>query len=577
MREELALVANQQQQCAYDVTAQQQQPIILTEPPAWEGYLTKAIALLESTLMIGCITLGKEQSIKNQRASFLKINALLANALEHSPMPWRVLEVLALTTYYLGDLTKAKEWAFNSLNQYEQAIKQPHRTENATSALQGYAVLTLGLCLQKQGAVPLAMHWYEKVPNWRCFPVLLRLDALDKLYTCSMAMKQYTQQQQRANNAASFLEGLGLVPQLFRHFSVADQFNILGYIIQSFSLGFTLVQASSQQKKLPTIFAADTTGQFTVAQACLNEAKVCFAKAEAERSIVWQLGVRTLKRSLRKTPNDAAAWCELGLFYVKANHKTRAIEAFQHSLQLQPTNSQARLELGHLYVDLAQYIAGAEAYIWAFSTAHCASQKRQAAYALSVILERFATHPSIQHITPSLSIVLALLLKQEQEKVFFSSGTASHLAKICQQLGWEELAYWYCLQSLASTPVTTCQCRVNLAYMAEETGRLQEAVYYYRQSIAFDGTDATLYQSLGQLYFEGLLMVDAAHHAFERAIELDPTSALGHYHLGQVYGFQHQWTSAAQAFARARELNVVSNELDETDLDNRLHQLYENL
>jgi len=118
---------------------------------------------------------------------------------------------------------------------------------------------------------------------------------------------------------------------------------------------------------------------------------------------------------------------------------------------------------------------------------------------------------------------------------------------------------------------------VNLAYMAAENGYLQEAVYYYKQSILLDTSDASLHNSLGELYFEDLLLVDSAKVEFEQAIALDPTSTTAHFNLGQVYGLQQQWTLAAHAFAKARDLNEVSKELDEADLDHRLHQLYENL
>ena len=568
MREELALVRHQQ--ATIKVGYEKSSSIIIPKITQWKLFLLEALNVLESTLMIGSIIIGNKQ-LPSQRAGLVKAKALLANALEHSPFPWVVLEILALVTYYLGNPLKAKELAFNSLNQYETAQKKEASLNDDDATLTGYAFLTLGLCMQQQGAFPLALSWYTKVPNWQNFSLLLRLDALWQVEACVAALKKTTLKKSRKSKHSQLVTNK--YQQFITYFSLTEQRQIINYGFKAFGLGFSLIKETTKKQSTLTAFGAGSTGQFTIPKACILEAEGCFSKGGNH----WKQGVRTLKRSLRKTPNEPAVWYELGLFYVQANHKTKAIAAFQQCVNLSPTCSRAYLELGHLYHDLAQYIASAEAYVWAFSTTKDVSVKRQASYALSVIIERHAEKPSIQHIMPALSAVLALLLKQEQEAEFSTSGTPSHIAKLCQQLGWSPLAYWYCLQSLSAMEVQPSQCVVNLAYMAAENGYLQEAVYYYKQSILLDTSDASLHNSLGELYFEDLLLVDSAKVAFEQAIALDPTSTTAHFNLGQVYGLQQQWTLAAHAFAKARDLNEVSKELDEADLDHRLHQLYENL
>jgi tetratricopeptide (TPR) repeat protein len=568
MREELALVRHQQETTT--VGLEKGRLVIIPKTNQWKPYLLEALNLLESTLMVGSIIIGNKQ-VPNQRAGLVKAKALLANALEHSPFPWVVLEVLALVTYYLGDPIKAKELAFNSLNQYEKIPKKEESLNDNDAKLNGYAFLTVGFCMQQQGALPLALNWYTKVSNWHRFSLLLRLDALWQVEACVAAFKKTTLKKSSKSKHSQLVTNR--YQQYITYFSLTEQLQIINYCFKVFGLGFSLVKETTKKQATSTAFGAASTGQFTIPKACILEAQDCFSKG----GNLWKPGVRILKRSLRKTPNEPAVWYELGLFYVQANHKTKAIAAFQECVNLSPTCSKAHLELGHLYHDLAQYIASAEAYVWAFSTTKDAFVKRQASYALSVIIERHAEKPSIQHSMPAISVVLALLLKQEQEAEFSTSGTPSHIAKLCQRLGWSELAYWYCLQSLSAMEVQPSQCVVNIAYMAAENGYLQEAVYYYKQSIMLDTCDASLHNSLGELYFEDLLLVDSARQEFEQAIALDPTSTTAHFNLGQVYGLQQQWTLAAHAFAKARDLNEVSKELDRADLDHRLHQLYENL
>ena len=543
--------------------------IIISKTSLWEQFLSEALLALESTLMIGTVTLVHPH-FSSQHVGLLHVKTLLVNALEHSEQPWVVLEVLALVTYYLGDPLKAKELAFNSLNQYETAKNKANATI-AAAPLKGYALLTLGLCMQQAGAFPLALSWFAKIPNWRVFSVLLRLEVLYQVETCALALKKTTGKSMEkplfSNLATKQHE------QWMRYFSLAEQWTLFQYGLKAFGNGFTIVRESAKKPQSKRVMGGCSTGQFNLPKVCVLEAQTCFKKGGTH----WKQGVRTLKRSLRKTPNEPLAWYELGVFYVQANHKTRAIEAFQQCVALLPTCSKAHIELGHLYHDLAQYIAATEAYVWAFLTTTETPVKRQVAYVFSVILERHAQKPSIQNLIPSLSVILALLLKQEQEPAFSTSGTSSHLAKLFQQMGWRDLAYWCCLQSLSVQETQPAQCVVNLAYMAAENDYLHEAVYYYKQSILANANDASLHNSLGQLYLEKLLLIETAKQEFEQAIGLDPASTTAHFNLGQVYGLQQQWTLAAQAFSKARALNEMSQELDVDDLEQRLHQLYENL
>lgn len=535
----------------------------------WEDMLKKALSLIETTLKLGIVTLSSEYC-NTPCKNFTQAKLLLANALEHTTQPWLVLEVLALVHYYLGDPVKAKALAFNSLNQYETALQVAKTKQTALpTALQGYTFLTLGFIFKQQGAFPLALDWFNNVPQWQAFSPLLRLEGVWQVVACANSLKPYNKQP-----SPSFKLKTTKWYQLTQYFSIVEQWQLVRYCFQALHVGFSLAKQSTKKATPPSLTGADSTANFSVPQACLIEAQRCFAKGKTH----WKQGVRILKRSLRNNPNEPLTWYELGLFYIEANHKTRAIQAFQHCTNLLPTCSKAQLELGHLYHDMGDYLASAQAYVWAISTTTNATIKRQAAYALSVILERHAEKPTIQAALASLSVILSLLLKQEQEAPFSTSGTPSHLAKLCQQLGWKSLAYWFCINSLAvNTTPQQPQCVVNLAYMAAENGFLQEAVYYYKQSILENETDASLYNSLGELYFEDLLLLDPAKKAFEQAIVLDPASATAQFNLGQVYGVQQQWTMAAQAFTKAMALNETSNELDKADLAYRIHQLYENL
>jgi tetratricopeptide (TPR) repeat protein len=553
-------------------------PVAITVLPvqaSWQQWLSDAIEQLEQSLLLGTVvtqyTAGNDSPVQLLNQG----KALLTNALEHTDTPWLVQEVLALVLYYLGQPAKAKELAFKSLNSYEDAVAKFNLLQQPTTVpagLKGFAALTLALLLFKQGLYPLALEWFKQV-TWQQMPLLLRFDGLEKMrYAQRITQQLHSLTQPKTallNNPR-----VGFWQHWLTQFSIKEQWQLCGYGIQSIRLGFSLAKPSTTAEAFAH---RRETGNFTIPSACLAVIK--------EEHVTWQQRLRSIKRCLKKTAQHTGLWLALGRLYLKAGHCFQAKLAFEQCITLCPTESLAQLELGHLYQAYSQPLAAAKAYTWAFITATNPQIKRQSAFALGLLLEQASTsntEPSSDTLLTAtittLSVLLALLLKQEQELPFSTSGTPSHMAKICQQLAWNDLAYWCCLQSLTSADIDNLlQCSINLAFVAADNQQPQEAVYYYRKAIALNQQDISLYNSLGTLYLEELLLIEPAKTLFEFALNIDNQCATSHYYLGKIYGLQRQWTLAAQSFSKAKALNQHSQELDETELENCLHQLYENM
>ena len=555
---------------------------VIPAQASWQQWLTTAITLVNDSLLVGSV-ITQYSTIGSSVQLLKQANALLTNALEHTDAPWLVQEVLALVLYYLGQPTKAKELAFKSLNSYEDACAAVQaQAMPPVAPLQGFAALTLGIMMFQQGIYPLALQWFQQV-SWRNMPLLLRFDGLEKFRYAQQVTTQLTVFKQQKTLAPIRVKSTGFWQQWFTYFSMQEQWQLGCYGLQAVGMGLGLLPV----KNTGEAFAySKETGHFTVVSACLAVLK--------KPTATWQQQLRTLKRCIRKTAIQPALWLALGKLYLKAGHTARAQHALEHGVALCPTESLAQLELGHLYQAIGQPVAAAQAYTWAFSTATLAYTKRQAAFALGLLLENIHntngyTQEELSTAMPlgvlpigcvnTLGVLLALLLKQEQEVPFSTSGTPSHLAKTVQQLGWDALAYWYCLQSLASADVENIlQCTINLAFVAVDNHQPQEAVYYYRKAIVLNQQqDSSLHNSLGALYLEQLLLIEPAKALFETALIIDEHCATTHYYLGKIYGLQRQWTLAAQAFAKAKTLNIHSKELDEQELETCLHQLYENM
>ena len=80
---------------------------------------------------------------------------------------------------------------------------------------------------------------------------------------------------------------------------------------------------------------------------------------------------------------------------------------------------------------------------------------------------------------------------------------------------------------------------------------------------------------MGIIYLDGLGDAEEALEYFEQAIELNPSYTLAYFNAGrasQIMGFIND---AANYYQMAIDLNKITHDLDEDDVRNRLHKLFD--
>lgn len=97
----------------------------------------------------------------------------------------------------------------------------------------------------------------------------------------------------------------------------------------------------------------------------------------------------------------------------------------------------------------------------------------------------------------------------------------------------------------------------------EAQGRYAEAAAEYRKAIDKNPTALGLHDELGRalLGSRDTASLDAARQAFEAELNLNPSSAIAEYHLGQVMAAQQKSEEAATYFEKALELAPKSAEV----------------
>ena len=108
-----------------------------------------------------------------------------------------------------------------------------------------------------------------------------------------------------------------------------------------------------------------------------------------------------------------------------------------------------------------------------------------------------------------------------------------------------------------------------------EKDYLEEALVSYHKAIELNPENEFAHNNLGILYLDGLLDAEEALEYFEEAIELNPSYTLAYFNAGrasQVMGFTND---AANYYQMAIDLNKITQDLEEEDIEMRLRSLFE--
>ena len=292
----------------------------------------------------------------------------------------------------------------------------------------------------------------------------------------------------------------------------------------------------------------------------------------------WASALVRLKRAIRRLPSQPLLWYELSHVYGMLESQEKATHALERTVALMPSLSMAQLELGLTYAEEGNALAAMERYLLAYVHAQKTENKRKIAFVIASFLEspifiEAASQFKYQEYAPLLSAEIALLLKLEQEKMA-SPATLSHLAKLANTLEQHDLAMALCQLALTPEGVSNPQCVVNLAYTAWQAKSIQQAVYYYKQALLLDPDNAVAHNNLACIYFDELNHEAKALYHFQEAINQNPHYAMAHFNRGRLLSKLEQFNEAALAFTSAKDSNLMTQELDNDEINQYLERLF---
>ncbi len=104
---------------------------------------------------------------------------------------------------------------------------------------------------------------------------------------------------------------------------------------------------------------------------------------------------------------------------------------------------------------------------------------------------------------------------------------------------------------------------------------VEEAIIAYKNAIDNNPAYAAAYNNLGVVYLDGKNLLSEAKDCFEKAIELDDRYAMAYFNAARVAEKFDEKIQAAKYYGKALELNVEKHEIDNIDISEKIHSLFE--
>lgn len=274
-----------------------------------------------------------------------------------------------------------------------------------------------------------------------------------------------------------------------------------------------------------------------------------------------------------------------------------AVECYNRLLEIEPENPQIYYELGHIYLDKNEMMNSANAFKLALKL-----DKKNAfihnslAYSL---LQLGLTDEAIEHYkeainlnpdnewtaivaqalgtiyleiknNPEAAIAMyqtALVLYPDSADIYISIGDAF------LKSGDNDLAIkYYCDAIKVDENSFEGYSKCAMALWNKEY--LEEAIIAYNKALKINPDSEIVYNNLGVIYLDGIGNVEYALECFENAYDIDNEYTMAVFNLARAHQELGNVTLAAEFYNDAKELNKISNDIDEKEIEERIFSLF---
>jgi superkiller protein 3 len=262
--------------------------------------------------------------------------------------------------------------------------------------------------------------------------------------------------------------------------------------------------------------------------------------------------------------DTAQIYYELGHLYMQKEDKLNSVSAFKLALEREPENPFYNNSLGYAYAKAELYDDAIEHYQKAIALNPDSEWTSIVCQALGAIYAG-----SKGNIEAAISTYQAgIILDPKNYDLYIALGDI-YMA----DYDLDKAIHSYCDAVTLDPEEERGYSKLGIALW--EKDYLEEALVAYHKAVEINPENAFSQNNLGILYLDGLMNAEEALEYFETAISLNPNYTLAYFNAGRASQEMGFTNDAAHYYQMAIDLNRLTDELDEEDIQTRLHSLFE--
>lgn len=262
--------------------------------------------------------------------------------------------------------------------------------------------------------------------------------------------------------------------------------------------------------------------------------------------------------------NKAPIYYELGHLYMSKEDKINSISAFKLAVDLEPENPFYNNSLAYAYSKAELYEDSIEHYQKAIDLNPDNEWTSIVCQALGTLYAQVSGNIEAAVATYQ----AGLILDPNNYDLYLSLGDI-HMA----EYDLDKAIRAYCDAITLNPNDYRGYSKAGIALWEKDF--LEEALVAYHKAVELNPENEFAHNNLGILYLDGLMDAEQALEYFEEAIELNPSYTLAYFNAARASEKMGFTNDAAHYYQMAIDLNKITNELDEEDIKERLHKLFE--
>lgn len=262
--------------------------------------------------------------------------------------------------------------------------------------------------------------------------------------------------------------------------------------------------------------------------------------------------------------DNGKIYYELGHLYLRRNDKINSISAFKLALGEEPCNPYYNNSLAYALVRAELFDDAIEYYQNAIKLNPDPSWTSIVCHALGALYGEVKGNFEAAEAT----FQAGLVLDSNNYELLLSLGDL-----FMAQGNLDKAIKTYCDGITLNPDNFLAYAKAGLALW--EKDYIEEALVSLHKAVDLNPDFEVAHNNLGVVYLDGIGDAGESINHFMRAIEINPNYTLAYFNVGRAYQAMDEKASSAEYYQMALDLNQVTQELDNHDIKERLHRLFE--